>query len=172
MGCDYALSTELGATVAAATAGSPLEYAFDHPRQRLDPMLRPCATRVDRPAWRAPGGRPFNRSGRALALCSLRRFDALRVGPRPWGLLVFAHVSRYRRDMPVVVPSRESAPLPIGPGIPMQVVVPSVSRAAVLQGTALTTFVEIPSGPTLSKPGPGYTSGTGPPNALSGASGP
>jgi hypothetical protein len=53
MGCDYALSTELGATVAAATAGSPLEYAFDHPRQRLDPMLRPCATRVDRPAWRA-----------------------------------------------------------------------------------------------------------------------
>src|SRR5258708_38865471 len=78
--------------------------------------------------------------------------------------------NRYRRDVPVVVPSRESRL--IGPGIPMQVVVPSVSRAAVLQGTALTTFVEFPSGPTSSKPGPGYTSGTGPPNALFGASGP
>src|ERR1700674_1678774 len=88
------------------------------------------------------------------------------------GLLVFDHVSRYRPGMPVVVPSRESPPLLIGPGIPMQVVVPSLSRAAVLQGTALTTFVEIPSGPTLSKPGPEYTSGTGPPNGLSGASGP
>src|SRR5712664_651029 len=88
------------------------------------------------------------------------------------GLLVFDHVSRYRRDTLVVVPSRESPPLPIGPGIPMQVVVPSVSRAAVLQGTALTTLVEIPSGPTLSKPGPGYTSGTEPPNGLFGASDP
>src|SRR6266478_4866987 len=84
-------------------------------------------------------------------------------------------IGRYRRDIPVVVPSRELLPACapfVGPGIPMQVVVPSVSLAAVLQGTALTTFVEIPSGPTLSKPGPGYTSGTGPPNALSGASGP
>ena len=37
-------------------------------------------------------------------------------------------------------------------GIPTQVVVPSVPRAAVLQGTALTVFVETPSGATLSKP--------------------
>jgi hypothetical protein len=41
----------------------------------------------------------------------------------------------------------------------MQVVVPSVSRAAVLQGTALTVFVETPSGATLSKPGPVSISG-------------
>lgn len=34
----------------------------------------------------------------------------------------------------------------------MQVVVPSVSLAAVLQGTALTVFVEIPSSATLVKP--------------------
>jgi hypothetical protein len=34
----------------------------------------------------------------------------------------------------------------------MQVVVPSVSLAAMLQGTALTVFVEIPSSATLSKP--------------------
>jgi hypothetical protein len=137
--------------------------------------IPPSAAPADRQgaAWRAPGARPF-KSGRALALGSLRWWPlaALRAGPKSWGLLVFDHVSRYRPDMPVVVPSRESPPLLIGPGIPMQVVVPSVSRAAVLQGTALTTFVEIPSGPTLSKPGPGYTSGTGPPNALSGASGP
>ena len=38
----------------------------------------------------------------------------------------------------------------------MQVVVPSVSRAAALQGTALTDFVE-PSGPATSK-----TCGNGP----------
>jgi hypothetical protein len=38
----------------------------------------------------------------------------------------------------------------------MQVVVPSVSRAAVLQGAALTTFVEIPFVSTSSLPGPGY----------------
>jgi hypothetical protein len=37
-------------------------------------------------------------------------------------------------------------------GIPTQVVVPSVSLAAVLQGTALTVFVETPSSATLSKP--------------------
>src|SRR5258708_14977352 len=84
-----------------------------------------------------------HRSSRALVLLLWWRFDALRVWTRPWGLLVFDHVSRYRPDMPVVVPSRGEPPLPIGPGIPMQVVVPSVSRAAVLQGTALTTFVEI-----------------------------
>jgi hypothetical protein len=77
--------------------------------------------------------------------------------------------NRYRCDMPVVVPSRESRPT--GPGIPMHVVVPSVSRATVLQGTALTTFV-VPSGPTWSRPGPGYTSGTGAPNAVFGTSGP
>ena len=55
MGCDHALSTELGATVAAPIAGSPLEYAFDHPRQRLAPMRRPCAAPADRPgAWAVP----------------------------------------------------------------------------------------------------------------------
>jgi hypothetical protein len=44
----------------------------------------------------------------------------------------------------------------------MQVVVPSVSRAAALQGTALTDFVE-PSGPATSKPGlPLSTCGSGP----------
>jgi hypothetical protein len=37
-------------------------------------------------------------------------------------------------------------------GIPTQVVVPSVPRAAVLQGTALTVFVETPSAAILSKP--------------------
>lgn len=36
------------------------------------------------------------------------------------------------------------------PGIPVQVVMPSVSRAVVLQGAAFTTFVELPSGPTSS----------------------
>ena len=36
--------------------------------------------------------------------------------------------------------------------MPMQVVVPSVSRAALLQGTALTVFVETPSSSTLAKP--------------------
>src|ERR1039458_4608625 len=44
-------------------------------------------------------------------------------------------------------------------GIPMQVVVPSVSRAAALQGTAPTVFVEMLSGATLSKPGPVSISG-------------
>jgi hypothetical protein len=43
----------------------------------------------------------------------------------------------------------------------MQVVVPSVSRAAALQGTALTDFVE-PSGAATSKPGPLSTFGSGP----------
>jgi len=42
--------------------------------------------------------------------------------------------------------------LPTGPGIPMQVVVPSVSLAAMLQGTARTVFVETPSSATLFKP--------------------
>jgi hypothetical protein len=37
-------------------------------------------------------------------------------------------------------------------GIPMQVVVPSVSRAAALHGAAFTTSVEIPSFATLSSP--------------------
>jgi hypothetical protein len=37
-------------------------------------------------------------------------------------------------------------------GMPMQVVVPSVSRAAALHGAALTTSVEIPSFATLSRP--------------------
>jgi hypothetical protein len=37
-------------------------------------------------------------------------------------------------------------------GIPTQVVVPSVSLAAVPQGTDLTVFVETPSSATLSKP--------------------
>jgi hypothetical protein len=41
----------------------------------------------------------------------------------------------------------------------MQVVVPAVSLAAVLQGTALTVCVETPSGATLSKPGPVSISG-------------
>jgi hypothetical protein len=62
--------------------------------------------------------------------------------------------SRYGRDMPVVVPSRKSLPrtLLIGPGIPMHVVVPSVSLAALLQGTAGTVCVETPSGATRSQP--------------------
>jgi hypothetical protein len=47
--------------------------------------------------------------------------------------------------------------------IPTQVVVPSVSLAARLQGTALTVFVVTPSGPTMFKPGPIFTSGNGPP---------
>ena len=47
--------------------------------------------------------------------------------------------------------------------VPTQVVVPSVSLAARLQGTALTVFVETPSGPTMFKPGPVFTSGNGPP---------
>jgi hypothetical protein len=61
---------------------------------------------------------------------------------------------RYGRDMPVVVPSRKSLPftLLIGPGIPTQVVVPSVSLAAVLQGAARTVRVEMPSDATLSNP--------------------
>jgi hypothetical protein len=37
---------------------------------------------------------------------------------------------------------------------PTHVVVPSVSWAAVLQGTAPTVFVETPFGPTIFKPGP------------------
>lgn len=44
-------------------------------------------------------------------------------------------------------------------GNPYAVVVPSVSLVAVLQGTALTVFVETPSGATLSKPGPVSISG-------------
>jgi hypothetical protein len=47
-------------------------------------------------------------------------------------------------------------------GNPYEVVVPSVSLAAVLQGTALTVFVETPSGATLSKPGPVSISGKRP----------
>jgi hypothetical protein len=47
--------------------------------------------------------------------------------------------------------------------IPTQVLVPSVSLAARPQGTALTVFVETPSGPTMFKPGPVFTSGNGPP---------
>jgi len=41
----------------------------------------------------------------------------------------------------------------------VQVIVPPVSLAAVLQGTALTVCVETPSGATLSKPGPVSISG-------------
>src|ERR1700722_148852 len=56
--------------------------------------------------------------------------------------------------MPVVVPFWKSLPrtLLIGPGIPTQVVVPSVSRAVLLQRTAGTVRVETPSDATLSKP--------------------
>jgi hypothetical protein len=56
--------------------------------------------------------------------------------------------------MPVVVPSWKSLPrtLLTGPGIPTQVVVPSVLLAAFLQGTARTVSVETPSDATLSKP--------------------
>jgi hypothetical protein len=45
---------------------------------------------------------------------------------------------------------------------PTQVVVPSVSWATVLQGTALTVFVETPSRPTMFKPGPVTASGKEP----------
>ena len=45
---------------------------------------------------------------------------------------------------------------------PTQVVVPSVSWATVLQGTALTVFVEMPSRPTMFKPGPVTASGREP----------
>jgi hypothetical protein len=44
-------------------------------------------------------------------------------------------------------------------GIPTQVVEPSVSRAAVLQGTALTVFVE-PSEPGTFRPGPVFACGS------------
>ena len=50
------------------------------------------------------------------------------------------------------------APLSV---IPTQVVKPSVSWATVLQGTALTIFVE-PPGPTVAKPVPVNISGNGP----------
>jgi hypothetical protein len=53
---------------------------------------------------------------------------------------------------------------------PTQVVVPSVSWAAVLQGTALTVLVETPSRPTMFNPGPVTTaSGKRPPIGRSGA---
>src|SRR5580693_3932323 len=39
----------------------------------------------------------------------------------------------------------------IAPGIPIQVAKPSVSRAAILQGIALTIIVE-PSGPRMARP--------------------
>ena len=51
--------------------------------------------------------------------------------------------------------------LALSSGILSQVVEPSVSRAAVLHGTAFTVFVE-PSGPTLSRPGPLSSAGSGP----------
>jgi hypothetical protein len=47
-------------------------------------------------------------------------------------------------------------------GIPMQVVVPSVSLADMPHGTALTVFVETPSSATLFRPGPVVASGNGP----------
>jgi len=46
--------------------------------------------------------------------------------------------------------------------MPTHVVNPSVSRAAVLQGTALTVFVETPSGATVFNPGPIDDCGNGP----------
>ena len=46
--------------------------------------------------------------------------------------------------------------------IPTQVVNPSVSRATVPQGTALTVFVETPSPATVFRPGPLVVSGNGP----------
>jgi hypothetical protein len=52
-------------------------------------------------------------------------------------------------DIPVVAPSGNSR---TGPGMPMQVVVPSVSLAEVEHGTARTVRVETPSPATLSKP--------------------
>ena len=52
----------------------------------------------------------------------------------------------------------------------MQVVVPSVSLALTPQGTALAGFVEMPSGPTLFKPGLELTSGKVPVDV--GANGP
>jgi hypothetical protein len=61
---------------------------------------------------------------------------------------------RYWRDMPVVVRSRKlpDRAFPIGPGIPTQVVEPSVSLAARLQGAAGTVRVEMPSEATVSNP--------------------
>src|SRR5260370_5632658 len=134
--------------------------------------IPPSASPADRPGRCLEGGHSKVAERSHSASHAGGRWTLPESGRSPGALLVFDHVSRYRPDMPIAVPSRESPPLLIGPGIPMQVVEPSLSPPAVLQGTALTTFVEIPSGPTLSKPGPGYTSGTGPPNALSGASGP
>jgi hypothetical protein len=52
--------------------------------------------------------------------------------------------------------------LTLSSGIPMHVVVPSVSRATVPHGTALTVLVETPSWATVSKPGPVVVSGSGP----------
>jgi hypothetical protein len=69
MGCDHALSTELGATVAAPIAGSPLEYAFDHPRQRpYAAAMRSAgrsAGRLGSPVFSGPRAVPQIRS----ALC-------------------------------------------------------------------------------------------------------
>src|SRR5258708_5042789 len=61
---------------------------------------------------------------------------------------IWTQDTRYRRDMPVVVPSLEWwPPLPLTrPGIPMQVVVPSVSLAATPHGRAAPIVVDTPSG--------------------------
>jgi hypothetical protein len=67
----------------------------------------------------------------------------------------FSHLSGC---LPAVLRCRRFVPA-LPSGMPMQVVVPSVSLAAVLQGTALTVLVETPTGATLSKPGPVSISG-------------
>ena len=77
-----------------------------------------------------------------------------RVGYSAVDILAFLVESRWvqRRPLPLLLSSE----------IPTQVVNPSVSRAAVLQGTALTAFVETPSGATVFNPGPTVESGNRP----------
>ena len=55
------------------------------------------------------------------------------------------------RDIGALKAVLESAPYRL-PGMPTQVVVPSVSCAAVLQGLAGTIIVEVPSADGLAKP--------------------
>src|ERR1700738_1880221 len=83
------------------------------------------------------------------------RTHPLPLSRRPPGMLaclLWRCACRHDRDRGGFAQARLS-------GIPTQVVVPSVSRAAVLQGTAFTVFVE-PSGATTVKPGPVFTCGS------------
>jgi hypothetical protein len=119
------------------------------PARKADSFDLPCTTlshfRIDA---HNPAPRITFRKQNVCAAAFQRRAPSRLKRCRDGVASHFARSLCYRRFAPAL-PS----------GIPVQMVVPPVSLAAVLQGTALTVCVETSSGATLSKPGPVSISG-------------